>query len=79
MADYQITCVHGQCSDPDCGADFVFVGEMKIDAAPLIEMAEAQVHQFWTMQDDQPVSVVVECGADGRKTLVPEARRPRRR
>ena len=74
MADYQITCVHGQCSDPECGTDFVFVGESKIPAAPLIALAEAQVHQFWTMQDDRPVSVVVECGPDGRKKLVPKAR-----
>jgi hypothetical protein len=73
VANFQITCAHGQCADPDCGSDYVFVGEEKIAAAPLIEMAEGAVHHFWTMHDGQPVSLVVESGPDGRKKLVPKA------
>jgi hypothetical protein len=73
VASYQITCAHGQCGDPDCGSDYVFVGDTRIDAAPLIDMAEADILQLWTMQDGQPVSVVVGTAADGRKTLKPKA------
>lgn len=74
MASYQISCVHGQCDDPDCGSDFVFVGEMRVPAGPLIEQAEAQIHHFWTIEKDEPVSIVVECGPDGRKKLIPKSR-----
>ena len=74
MANYQITCVHGQCDDPNCGTDFVFVGEVKVAAEALIEMAEAEVHHFWTMQDGHAVSVVVESDLDGRKKLIPQSR-----
>ena len=74
MANYQITCVHGQCDDPDCGSEFVFVGDKKVAAASLIEMAESEVHQFWTIQNGRSVTVAVECGPDGRKRLVPNGR-----
>jgi hypothetical protein len=70
VANYQITCAHGQCADPDCGLEYVFVGEIKVAAASLIEMAEAEQHHFWTMEGGQPVSVVVERGPDGRKKRV---------
>jgi hypothetical protein len=74
VASYQISCAHGQCDDPDCGSDYVVVGDMQIDAAPLIELAEADILQLWTMHDGEPVSVVVGTAADGRKTLKPKAR-----
>jgi len=70
MASFQISCVGGQCSDPACGTDYIFVGGRQLPADAIIQDIEAGRHRYWTVAQDRAVPVVVALLDDGRKRLV---------
>ena len=59
MFTQQITCLHGQCDDPSCGVDFVYVGRQRIPTDAIISDIETGAGRYWTLVDGKGVSVVV--------------------
>ena len=59
MFTQQITCLHGQCDDPSCGVDFVYVGRQRIPTDGIIRNIETGAGRYWTLADGKGVSVVV--------------------
>jgi hypothetical protein len=59
MFTQQITCLHGQCNDPSCGFDFVWVGRQRIPTEAIIKNIDTGAGRYWTLVEGQGVSVVV--------------------
>lgn len=59
MFTQQITCLRGQCDDPSCGVEFVYVGRQRIPTDAVISNIETGAGRYWTLVDGKGVSVVV--------------------
>ena len=59
MPSQQITCLHGQCDDPSCGIDFVYVGRQRVPADVIIGDIQTGASDYWAVVGGECVPVVV--------------------
>lgn len=72
MADYQITCIRRDGSDPDRRIDAVGVGGQLYMIDQVIAWIQSGAHRFWTVAQGQSVWVVVRQRPSGRLYLATE-------